>query len=244
MEKGVNKYLHSVLCPAMNQEQQPLVNKDSANAGGRSSCGKVCTVAGIILISSAALTALSLGIAALGGVQPYTQYVRWGSKDCPHVSGTTLLYSGYTAGHNNTGGGANYMCLPYLEELIDYKDDDFYGTTPVIFTVGTEYHTFVKSKNYLDAACAVCTASRSQVVMIPASDRCVGSWTKEYDGYLMTDNSSSTIECVDTKMDSYRGTADNRPELAHFSHVVADNKAELPNYYRRDKVLRCVVCTK
>lgn len=265
MELDVNKYLHCVLCCILNQRDPAGMNNPNARAqqddqplvgarGQRNGCYNKkflnsTVYTGVILLVIAVLVALALGAVAVvrisSGELVHTQYVRWGSKDCPNVPGTTMLYNGYTAGHNATGGGSNYLCLPYPDRLIQYKDKADYGNTPVSFTVGTEYRTFLESSNFLDAACAVCiVSSRSHTTMIPARYDCLDSWTKEYDGYLMTDISGSLFECVDSKMDSYRGSKDIRDNLAYFFHVAADQKTELPNSYDINKVLSCVVCTK
>ena len=41
-------------------------------------------------------------------------YTRWGRKDCPNTTNATLVYFGRVVGehYTNTGGGANYLCLP------------------------------------------------------------------------------------------------------------------------------------
>ena len=41
-------------------------------------------------------------------------YTRWGRTTCPSTSGTQTLYAGRVAGsfYHQTGGGANYLCLP------------------------------------------------------------------------------------------------------------------------------------
>lgn len=254
MEAGVNKYLHTVLCCIQdmdldNEERRPLVGDgDGVNKWYTTKCVLIgtasisVTVIGIVALIAVVMGTIAVGTPSQEPVHIYTQYVRWGNRDCP--SNATRLYYGHTAGQSTTGGGVTYLCLPGSHDLVNYEDD-YYGNTPVIFTVATVYHTYVQGKDHVDAACAVCVvSSRSQVITIPASDNCVGEWTKEYDGYLMTDKSSSTIECVDTKMDSYGKPGNPGPELAQFFHVVADEEAKLPNFYHNDKVLRCAVCTK
>ena len=41
-----------------------------------------------------------------------TTYVRWGRTVCPNITGTELVYDGFTAGtyFSTQGGGAEYVC--------------------------------------------------------------------------------------------------------------------------------------
>ncbi len=41
-------------------------------------------------------------------------YTRWGSKTCPNITDTEIVYTGIaaTSSFSEPGGGANYLCLP------------------------------------------------------------------------------------------------------------------------------------
>ena len=55
-------------------------------------------------------------------------YTRWGNTSCPSTEGTSLVYSGITAGsyYNHDGGGANYLCMP--------EDPDYYTYNTGVYT--------------------------------------------------------------------------------------------------------------
>ncbi len=51
----------------------------------------------------------------------------------------------------------------------------------------TGYVTFTTS-NHHDAACAVCMVEgRGSIMVMPGTDKCLDSWTTEYNGYLIND---------------------------------------------------------
>ena len=49
-------------------------------------------------------------------------FTRWGRTTCPTTNDTELLYKGKAAGshYTQTGGGANYICLPDQPEFLSY----------------------------------------------------------------------------------------------------------------------------
>ena len=84
--------------------------------------------------------------------------------------------------------------------------------------------------------------------MIPAKRSCPASWTKEYEGALMSAPSDNyhgrtMFECVDINAGSVPGTAANSPN-AVFYHVEASCIGMPCPPYDSQKELRCVVCTK
>ena len=116
-------------------------------------------------------------------------YTRWGKSSCPQVEGTELVYSGITGGtrHNETGGGANHLCMPKVPEYsttLTYRNAT---TNAPAFLHGAEYHGPAQGLHNHEVPCAVCYVStRPTVVMIPAKASCPPTWTREYYGYLMT----------------------------------------------------------
>ena len=64
-------------------------------------------------------------------------YTRWGRTSCPPTA--SLVYSGRAAGswYGNTGGGANYLCMPNDPDYSTYNPG-VQGHSPLY---GTEYET-------------------------------------------------------------------------------------------------------
>ena len=140
-----------------------------------------------------------------------------GENSCPNVSGTTQVYAGRAGGtwYGDTGGGANYLCIPDDPEYLSYTP----GVQGWNYVFGAEYETGgapLRAVNEHNVPCAVCYAStRVAVAMIPAKTQCPSTWTLEYSGYLMSDGKwnghhRTMYECVDKNSDSdleYKTTA-------------------------------------
>ena len=180
-------------------------------------------------------------------------YTRWGRTTCPSVTGTELVYSGRAGGSfwSHTGGGANYLCMPAIPEYGRYAP----GAQQHSYIYGVEYQVYEANKpissNLHDhnVPCAVChVQQRGSLLMIPAQKHCPESWTKEYDGALMTTAAASNhhrsmYECVDKDAESVPGSSANT-DGAVFYHVEARcNGLPCPPYVA-EKELLCVVCTK
>ena len=183
---------------------------------------------------------------ASGGVT----YIRWGKTSCPSVPGTELVYHGITAGswYGNTGGGANYLCMPHNPQYGEYHPG-VQGYSPIY---GTEYQVggpLPSSANDHNAPCAVCYVStRETVLMLPANMKCPSSWTLEYTGYLMstyhTGNHHRTMyECVDKNPNTIPGSAADT-NGAVFYHTEATCNGLPCGPYDPQKELTCAVCTK
>lgn len=175
-------------------------------------------------------------------------YVRWGKNTCPHTPGTELVYSGLAAGTHYThkGGGSNYLCLPQDPKYSNYRpgvqgNSPLYGAEYETYTGGPLSHVFQHN-----VPCAVCSTTRSKLLMIPAKSDCPTNWTLEYNGYLMTEyynHNRNSFECVDKDPDSIPGSAANI-NGALFYHVEATcNGIHCPPYDPQ-KELTCAVCTK
>ena len=177
-------------------------------------------------------------------------YTRWGNTSCPSTEGTSLVYSGITAGSyfGHTGGGANYLCMP---EDPDYSTFNA-GVQGDSQLYGTEYQT-QNGQTALpgvlnhNVPCAVCRTQQETVLMIPGKTQCPTSWREEYQGYLMSTRDASPhyrsmYECVDGNPENIPGSAANT-NAAVFYHVEA-NCIGLPcEPYDPQKELTCVVCT-
>jgi hypothetical protein len=74
----------------------------------------------------------------------------------------------------------------------------------------------------IDAVCAVCRSSHATTVMIPGTNVCTASWTKQYDGFLMTEryNHPDRTEyvCVDSVMEGRPGSNDDHNGALFYFH--------------------------
>ena len=147
-------------------------------------------------------------------------YTRWGRTSCPNVSGTELVYRGRAGGSwfSDLGGGANYLCMPTDPQYDSYVP----GVQGYSHIYGVEYEILqsgapIPNRLYnLNVPCAVCyVQERGSLLMIPARKDCPTSWTKEYEGALMTTASTKVrgthyrtmFECVDEDAESVHGSA-------------------------------------
>ena len=163
-------------------------------------------------------------------------FTRWGRTTCPTTNDTESLYKGKAAGssYDQTGGGANFICLPEDQSYI----------------YGAEYQNSgpLGSLHDHNVPCVVCYVStRISYLMIPAKITCPKTWTTEYQGYLMSERSThkrnAVYECVDKDAVSIPGSIANT-NGALFHHVQPQCNGLLCPPYDRQKELACVVCTK
>ena len=99
---------------------------------------------------------------------------------------STLINAGFTAGtyYSNSGGGSNYLCLPFDPSYKTY----YTGSSGAFsYISGTEYESgacglFPNDAQDENVQCALCHTARSSVLMIPAKTSCPYGWTEEYDG--------------------------------------------------------------
>ncbi|CAH1798961.1 unnamed protein product [Owenia fusiformis] len=187
----------------------------------------------------------------------WATYVRWGRTVCPRTA--KVLYEGIAGGSHvsNTGGGANYVCLPKKPE---------YGT--VIsgvgrvggYMYGAEYqlrpdhsNPFVlpnpQNVNSLynqDVPCTVCQIPRG-VVMIPAKRTCPEGWTFEYRGYLVSEHhahpNNVVFECMDEAPETSQGGHEDKEGALFYSVQGVCGSLPCPDYVNGAE-LTCVVCSK
>ena len=174
-------------------------------------------------------------------------YTRWGRTSCPPTA--SLVYSGRTAGswYGNTGGGANYLCMPNDPDYSTYCPG-VQNRSPIY---GTEYQIqggcAIPGAHDHNVPCAVCHTQQESVIMIPAKTQCPDSWRVEYTGYLMSTHINSAhhrtmYECVDRSPETIPGSAANT-NGAVFYHVEANCNGLPCGPYDPEKELTCVVCT-
>ena len=105
--------------------------------------------------------------------------------------------------YTSTGGAAEYICLPrdpiwgQYEDGVQQYSTGVYGTEYQLNkrTLSNFFETNIR-QSYDDAPCAVCRASRSNVVMIQGRNQCYVGWTKEYHGYLAAGNEGNAAASV------------------------------------------------
>ena len=184
-----------------------------------------------------------------GGGGGGSVYVRWGRTVCPNITGTEIIYDGFAAGsfYTNTGGGANYQCLPKDPVYSNYYPGA-QGMSPIF---GTEYQQDhgapLPNVEQHNIPCAVCVTSRPTLFMFPAKNVCPSNWTMEYDGYLMSTHRAAghyrtTYECVDDEPESVPGYNSNRDGALMYHVEAVCNGLPCPPYDPQ-KELTCVVCT-
>ena len=183
-----------------------------------------------------------------GDINSGSTYIRWGRDDCP--SGAVALYSGRAAGtrHDTKGGTSDHLCLP---------DHPRYGsshTESISPLYGVEYERWPTSSPrayYDNMPCVVCyIATRSAMFVQQASYLCPSGWSREYYGYMMSEERNSNRQarstiCVDVNAEAVPGSGTStNPSLTYLMSVECTN-SELPcPPYVDGRILSCAVCTK
>ena len=181
-------------------------------------------------------------------------YTRWGRTSCPNDTEAQLVYSGRAGGTHylDRGGAAERICLPndpdYIPESITLSSTGF----PSVIQ-GAEYegsHISGDPLQYLhehNAPCAICDVpTRARVIMVPAKTVCPPSWTREYYGYLMTENDGhqrSSYTCIDVDAEVVSGEEHNSNPSLLYPTITDCNGLSCPPY-ESNRQLSCVVCTK
>ena len=177
-----------------------------------------------------------------------TVYTRWGRSVCP--TNAIALYDGFVAGplYSQSGGGADFLCLP-RQPLYSYYIPGVQGDSPI---QGAEYEFFGASPlayNFdHNVPCAKCyVATRSVSYMQPGRNDCPKGWTKEYEGYLMTERKThfrNSIICVDKAGESiYNSAPSTNGATLYMLEATCTHGLPCPPYHR-EKELTCAVCTK
>ena len=176
-------------------------------------------------------------------------YTRWGRTTCPPTSGTQLVYEGRATGSrwNHKGGGSDILCMPEDPEYLAYAP----GVQGHSLIYGAEYWGRpgqpLGSVHQHNMPCAVCSGTKTRVLMIPAKVNCPPQWQREYYGYLMaphsTGNYRASFICVDKDPELVPGEAGNVDGSNDPHHIEATCDGLLCPPYDPQKELTCVVCT-
>ena len=172
-------------------------------------------------------------------------------------------FAGYAAGkhYGRVGGGSNRLCLPEQPQWKNHSTATGWSG----WLYGTEYRLLTSHDalfsnggksvfNGKPTPCAVCyVPQRSAQLMIPASNECPVRWTREYDGYLMSEHSypvrkqvfvhhSTSYICIDASPETAVGSTFQTQAFLYFFKVGCGT---LPcSRYHDGWEVACVVCTK
>ena len=177
-------------------------------------------------------------------------YTRWGKSSCPSATGAQLVYSGRVGGthYNTRGGSAERICLP---------NDPVYTASGV--TLESVFHSVIQGAEYEfyvgpaanvtnhNVPCVVCyVPTRAVTIMVPAKPTCPPSWTREYFGYLTTDQDGyyrTMYTCIDSSPDVI-GSSSGNEDGALFHHTATDCNGLPCPPYEATRMLSCAMCTK
>ena len=157
-----------------------------------------------------------------------------------------ILNSGYAdkSSAQHFGGGANYICLDKNPQWPDVTSagsgagNNIYGVEYWLIT-GFDYSFFNN-----DALCATChVEGRGETLMIPGNRTCPHTWTKEYEGLLVSEDTNlSTYVCLDKNPEAIPGWG-FYDEWSKFYILQAHcNPLPCPPYVNGYEIA-CVVCT-
>ena len=174
-------------------------------------------------------------------------FTLWGNFACPSKT-SHLIYRGVMSGahYKNTGGGSNFLCLPrdnsYEGGDLQYSDK----IRPHNFLYPATYaNPRSGPPHYHQIACAVCHAKRmTSSVMIPGKSECPMGWTRQYHGYLMSEDATGhknryQFVCIDHE----REVARTGKNWGGVSPQKYGTNKHLPSGYNPNRELNCVVCT-
>ena len=141
------------------------------------------------------------------------------------------------------GGASNLLCMPKDPQ---YSLRTQRGVQGWSYLHGAEYaHTFGTTHN-LNVPCAICSVPRQQALMIPGKTTCPSGWTREYYGYLMSENKAtyrSTFTCVDVAQEGLPGSR-GHVSASDLYYVEAHCSGLHCPPYDPERELTCVVCTR
>ncbi|XP_048577314.1 uncharacterized protein LOC116619038 isoform X1 [Nematostella vectensis] len=199
-----------------------------------------------------------------------TVFVRWGKPHCNvyNRAQTTIIYTGRVASphHTESGGGANYMCLPdkafYTNPAnISRVDRAFlypvkYGPVQKAYQKYPDHILAIMSPeerkkhseplDNKDVPCAMCQIDgATSSIMIPAHNICPPMWKKQYHGYLLSQkhNAEKTeYICVDIEAEGVASSQDHPgASYLHLSEFKCTSGSCFGSY-RTNEALTCVVC--
>ena len=172
-----------------------------------------------------------------------------------------MCVTGYTAGTNydETGGSAEYTCLPRNPQWKKYMagdqfGGDLYGTE---FEVGQYedrgYYLLSRANNNglslhdENVPCVLCVVHGKAITRtFPAMTECPAAWQKEYQGYFMAENLNHQGRmmpvCVDEAPETIPGGRGNTNGALLYYTEARCGALPCPPYVD-DREITCVVCS-
>ena len=152
------------------------------------------------------------------------------------------------------GGGVDTLCLPHNPDDAphDFPTSLKSGHTAILY--GSEYEfTYRKFAIDDDVPCAVCHVdSASSVLMIPAKSSCPGSWSVQYNGFLVSSNTAAgdhnwqafDYVCLHNDAEYLTEGARRHNDDGHILCPVRAECGSLPcPPYKNGQYITCAVCT-
>ena len=125
-------------------------------------------------------------------------YTIWGRPVCLLGAGRETIYPGWAASphHHDSGGGANYMCLPDNPAFASAANTDSEVQTKVAAVKLMTANEPLEPVDGSYLSCAQCYVPQAVGLMIPGQNTCPDDWVLEYAGYLMSakDTDSTNVD--------------------------------------------------
>lgn len=144
------------------------------------------------------------------------------------------------------------MLLTFLFTFCRAVDSKrFMGAGYISHLYGTEYEfTYRKFAQDDDVPCAVChVGTANSVLMIAAKSSCPSGWTRQYDGYLVSNSHGSGRQpsdyvCIHNDSEYLTEGARQHNLNGHLFYPVQAICGSLPcPPYRNHQYITCVLCT-
>ena len=169
-------------------------------------------------------------------------YVRWGRESCPN--NTDLVYNGTAAGSlDGAGGTSDIFCMPGDPS---YKQvAERVGRSTLLDNIRYETNELFIDINRDSVPCAVCQSeTRSVALLQPGKMSCPEGWTKEYGGYLMSDeynNDPRSAICIDEVPEAAGHSNDRYCGLTSAMYASCSGLKCPP--YNPNGLITCTLCT-
>ncbi len=156
----------------------------------------------------------------------HTMYEVIGSQNC-NTPGAKTVSRGVLIGFVPSFGPITYQCLP----TDDQHQASLYNDNKEIGKI-VQYNISMPSENN-SVLCSLCRFDGENMIkMLPDAIDCPKGWTKQYQGYLMTDGL-----CVHSDMDGKKNNVTQTDRLYLRYEAIKGNTA------RNNNPLGCVVCS-
>ena len=176
---------------------------------------------------------------------------RWGRTNCPFDN--MLVYQGRAASSQQSGSGANPLCVTATPLYLAHDDGNNGGAQ--LFGAQYVWNSDVaalKSVNGKRIPCAVCMIpNKGSNIMVPGENFCPFEWKIEYWGYLMasrySSNAKSNWVCIDSQPEALDLSASGSGQVYWYATEIECGgmacSRSRPNAYVLQRELTCAVCS-